>query len=72
MMPFLTVRYSYEEFIMISKEISTLENDMSELKESLAEWKSMPSLLRIEEAGQAQGGNRPLALPKPRPNVKLA
>ncbi|KAG8804158.1 exocyst complex component exo84, partial [Serendipita sp. 399] len=40
---------NYEEFILISKEISTLENAMLELKESLSEWKSMPSLLRIED-----------------------
>lgn len=41
---------SYAEFMVISKEISTLENDMLELKESLAEWKSMPSLLHIDDA----------------------
>lgn len=41
---------NYEEFILISKEISTLENDMLELKESLSEWKSMPSLLRMDES----------------------
>jgi hypothetical protein len=46
---------SYEEFILISKEISTLENDMMELKESLSEWKNMPALLRIEDGSQAQG-----------------
>lgn len=47
--------YSYEEFILISKEISTLENDMLELKEGLSEWKSMPSLLRIEDSGRTTG-----------------
>jgi hypothetical protein len=34
---------------MISKEISTLENEMLELKESLSEYKSMPSLLHIPD-----------------------
>lgn len=40
---------------MISKEISTLENDMLELKESLSEWKSMPSLLHIDDSASALG-----------------
>ncbi|KAH8119727.1 hypothetical protein DFH11DRAFT_1556163 [Phellopilus nigrolimitatus] len=40
---------NYAEFMLISKEISTLENDMLELKESLSEWKSMPSLLHIDD-----------------------
>ncbi|KAG8827942.1 exocyst complex component exo84 [Serendipita sp. 401] len=48
---------NYEEFILISKEISTLENAMLELKESLSEWKSMPSLLRIED-GTSQSQER--------------
>jgi hypothetical protein len=43
-----TTIHSYEEFVAISKEISTLENEMLELKESLNEWKSMPSLLHID------------------------
>jgi hypothetical protein len=34
--------YSYAQFVFISKDIGTLENDMVELKESLSEWKSMP------------------------------
>ncbi len=55
----ILITRSYEEFITISKEISTLENDMLELKESLSEWKSMPSLLKIEEASSATGA--PLA-----------
>lgn len=42
---------------MTSKEISTLENDMLELKESLAEWKSMPSLLHIDESVSVAGKN---------------
>ncbi|KAI0275476.1 hypothetical protein BC834DRAFT_51840 [Gloeopeniophorella convolvens] len=41
---------NYAQFVFISKEISTLENEMMELKESLAEWKSMPSVLHIEES----------------------
>ncbi|KAJ7292985.1 nuclear mRNA splicing protein [Mycena rebaudengoi] len=40
---------NYAEFVLISKEISTLENEMLELKESLAEYKSMPSLLHIPD-----------------------
>lgn len=47
--------FSYAEFMMISKEISTLENDMLELKESLSEWKSMPSLLHIDDSASALG-----------------
>ncbi|KAL1669579.1 Cullin repeat-like-containing domain protein [Schizophyllum commune] len=40
---------NYAEFVQISKEISTLENEMLELKESLSEYKSMPSLLHIPD-----------------------
>ncbi|KAJ4485563.1 hypothetical protein J3R30DRAFT_3440464 [Lentinula aciculospora] len=40
---------NYAEFVMISKEISTLENEMLELKESLSEYKSMPSMLHIPD-----------------------
>ncbi|KZO96407.1 hypothetical protein CALVIDRAFT_481374 [Calocera viscosa TUFC12733] len=40
---------NYEEFVLISKEISTLENDMLELKESLGEWRAMPELLSVDE-----------------------
>ncbi|PBL00232.1 hypothetical protein ARMGADRAFT_916969 [Armillaria gallica] len=40
---------NYAEFVLISKEISTLENEMIELKESLSEYKSMPSLLHIPD-----------------------
>lgn len=46
---------SYAEFMLISKEVSTLENDMLELKESLSEWKSMPSLLHIDESATLAG-----------------
>ena len=48
---------SYAEFMMISKEISTLENDMLELKESLSEWKSMPSLLHIDDSASIAGNS---------------
>ncbi|KAG8901555.1 exocyst complex component exo84 [Tulasnella sp. 403] len=48
-----TVYKHYAEFVLISKEISTLENDMLELKESLSEWKSMPSLLTIDDSATA-------------------
>ena len=50
---------SYAEFMMISKEISTLENDMLELKESLSEWKSMPSLLHIDDSASIAGNSIP-------------
>ncbi|KAF8256691.1 hypothetical protein EI94DRAFT_1763604 [Lactarius quietus] len=41
---------NYAQFVHISKEIGILENEMMGLKESLAEWKSMPSVLHIEES----------------------
>ncbi|THH02363.1 hypothetical protein EW026_g529 [Hermanssonia centrifuga] len=41
---------NYAEFVMVSKEISTLENEMLEFKEALAEWKGMPSLLHIDDS----------------------
>ncbi|KAH8835121.1 hypothetical protein DL96DRAFT_1666039 [Flagelloscypha sp. PMI_526] len=44
-----TVFKNYAELVLISKEISTLENEMLELKESLSEYKSMPSLLHIAD-----------------------
>jgi exocyst complex component 8 len=40
---------SYAEFVLISKEISTLENELLELKDLLSEHKSMPSLLNIPD-----------------------
>jgi hypothetical protein len=46
---------SYAQFVFISKEIGTLENEMMELKESLSEWKSMPSVLHIEESASVAG-----------------
>ncbi|KLO20158.1 hypothetical protein SCHPADRAFT_816745 [Schizopora paradoxa] len=45
-----TVFQNYAEFMVISKEVSTLENDMLDLKQSLSEWKSMPSLLHIDDS----------------------
>jgi hypothetical protein len=46
---------SYAQFVIISKEIGTLENEMMELKESLSEWKSMPSVLHIDESASVAG-----------------
>ena len=40
---------SYAEFVLISKEISVLENEMLELKDLLSEYKSMPSTLYIPD-----------------------
>ena len=59
-MPIYTVHdieqiYSYAEFMVISKEVSTLENDMLDLKQSLSEWKSMPSLLHIDDSASLAG-----------------
>ena len=51
-------RYSYAEFMTISKEVSTLENDMLELKASISEWKAMPSLLLIDESASVAGAKR--------------
>src|ERR1700722_8926786 len=57
--PFLaaepTLLLSYAELVNISKEISTLENEMLELKESLSEWKNMPSLLHIDDSASVAG-----------------
>jgi len=47
--------FSYAQFVIISKEIGTLENEMMELKESLSEWKSMPSVLHIDESASVAG-----------------
>ncbi|KAI6031302.1 Cullin repeat-like-containing domain protein [Pisolithus microcarpus] len=49
---------NYAEFVLISKEISVLENEMLELKEGLQEWKSMPSLLHIEESASVADRRR--------------
>lgn len=40
---------SYAEFVSMSKEISTLENDMIELKELLTEWKTVPQLMGMDD-----------------------
>lgn len=40
---------SYAEFVNMSKEISTLENDMIELKELLTEWKTVPQLMGMDD-----------------------
>ncbi|KAF8314536.1 hypothetical protein DL93DRAFT_2058184 [Clavulina sp. PMI_390] len=53
-----SVFQNYEEFVMISKEISTLENDMLELKEGLSEWKNMPSLLSLDDSSSAAADRR--------------
>ncbi|CAL1693849.1 unnamed protein product [Somion occarium] len=41
---------NYAEFVLVSKEVSNLENEMLEFKDSLAEWKGMPSLLHIDDS----------------------
>ena len=46
---------SYAEFVMVSKEVSTLESEMLELKEALAEWKGMPGLLHIDDSASVAG-----------------
>ncbi|KAF9011134.1 hypothetical protein BDQ17DRAFT_1420558 [Cyathus striatus] len=40
---------NYAEFVLISKEISVLENEMLELKDLLSDYKSMPSTLYIPD-----------------------
>ncbi|RDB19331.1 Exocyst complex component EXO84 [Hypsizygus marmoreus] len=40
---------NYAEFVLISKEITSLESEMLELKDLLSEYKSMPSLLHIPD-----------------------
>ncbi|KAH8982243.1 Cullin repeat-like-containing domain protein [Lactarius hatsudake] len=49
---------NYAQFVHISKEIGILENEMLGLKESLAEWKSMPSVLHIEESASVADRRR--------------
>lgn len=44
------VFHHYSEFITISKEIATLENDMLELKELLSEWKQLPQALELDDS----------------------
>ena len=40
---------NYAEFITISREIATFENDMLEFKEILGEWKQLPQQLQMED-----------------------
>jgi hypothetical protein len=40
-------RRNYSEFVEISKEIATLENEMIELRTVLEEWKAVPASLEI-------------------------
>ncbi|GAC98205.1 potential exocyst complex component Exo84 [Pseudozyma hubeiensis SY62] len=47
---------NYSEFITISKEIATLENDMLELKELLSEWKQLPQALELDDSSSTTGG----------------
>lgn len=41
----LSARSNYADFVLISKEIATLENEMLELKGVLEEWRSVPESL---------------------------
>lgn len=50
------LQLSYAEFVVISKEISVLENEMHELKDLLSEFKSMPSMLHIPDPTSATSG----------------
>ena len=42
------LRRSYAEFVNMSKEIATLENDMLELKDLLNQWRDLPQLMGME------------------------
>jgi len=48
-------RYKEHLLPVIGDRISLSKNEMLEFKDSLAEWKSMPSLLHIEESTSAAG-----------------
>jgi len=51
---------NYAEFITISREIATFENDMLEFKELLSEWKALPHQLQIEDPlGEGMWDNEP-------------
>lgn len=50
------LKISYAEFVLISKEISVLENEMLELKDLLSEYKSMPSMLHIPDPTSSSTG----------------
>lgn len=45
----INIILSYAEFVLISKEITSLESEMLELKDLLSEYKSMPSVLHIPD-----------------------
>ncbi|BEJ15783.1 hypothetical protein CspHIS471_0503880 [Cutaneotrichosporon sp. HIS471] len=45
-----TVIKNYAEFVNVSKEMMTLENDMIELKELLMEWKTVPQLMGMDDS----------------------
>ena len=56
---------SYAEFVTMSKEIATLENDMLELKDLLYQWKDLPQLMGMEDTLAPtidKNGNRELAV----------
>ena len=55
---------NYSEFITISKEIATLENDMLELKELLSEWKQLPQALELDDTATASSSFSDLARSK--------
>ncbi|KAJ9111220.1 hypothetical protein QFC22_006595 [Naganishia vaughanmartiniae] len=55
------VLQNYGDFVAISKEISTLENEMLELRDLVSEWKTVPELLNngvdpTMDLGPATGG----------------
>ncbi|KXN90085.1 Exocyst complex component EXO84 [Leucoagaricus sp. SymC.cos] len=47
---------NYAEFVLISKEISVLENELLELKDLLSDYKSMPSVLHIPDPTSSSTG----------------
>ncbi|CAD6893755.1 unnamed protein product [Tilletia controversa] len=49
---------NYKDFINISKEVSTLENDTLELKELLAEWRQLPDALQLVDNQEATSKQR--------------
>ena len=56
---------SYAEFVTMSKEIATLENDMLELKDLLYQWKDLPQLMGMEDTLAPtldKNGNREFAV----------
>ncbi|CCF50664.1 hypothetical protein NDA11_005482 [Ustilago hordei] len=55
---------NYGEFITISKEIATLENDMLELKELLSEWKQLPQALELDDSSSTCSFSDSFSRPK--------